>query len=335
MTQPARSTKALIDELVRSTGCRDAHEAIRAKAKELIDLHVASFGEPSLPISVDVLASLRGIGRSEEAPVHSPDAELVPDGHGGMTMRVNVDRPETRQRFSVAHEISHTFFPDYTTKAWCRTDARYRSRENPEDFLEMLCDVGAAELLFPQPWFSRDAAAITDAAGIITLASTYHASREAAIRRYAETSPESVAAVFFTWKLKPTQKGNVGNLNQSNLFGISPEDALREALRLRIEYSVASATFKAEGHFLPKDKSVENDGPIYRAASTGLPVDDQCHLDLGQASGTYRVSAIPLWTAEDQLGAAGENTVAALLRPVTVRRPAKKRGQVDGPSLFG
>lgn len=334
MTQPARSTQALIEDLIRSTGSRDAEAAIRAKAKELVDLHVRSFGEPSIPISVDILASLRGIGRSEEAPVHSSDAELVPDGRGGMTMRVNVDRPETRQRFSIAHEISHTFFPEYTTKAWCRTDARYRKRENAEDFLEMLCDIGAAELLFPQPWFGRDAAAVTDAAGLIRLATTYHASREAAIRRYVETSPESVAAVFFAWKLKPTQKGTVGNADQRNLFGISAEVAFRDAVRLRIEYSVPSESFKAEGHFLPKDKSVDNDGPIYRAASTGLPADDECHLDLGQASGTYRVSAIPLWTAEDQLGAAGENTVAVLLRPVSVRRPAKKRMQGNAPNLF-
>jgi hypothetical protein len=334
MSQPVRSTRALIDELILSTGCRDAYEAIRAKAKELIDLHVATFGDPSLPICVDILASLRGIGRSDEAPVHSPDAELVPDGQGGMTMRVNADRPETRQRFSVAHEISHTFFPEYTSKAWCRTDARYRSRDNPDDFLEMLCDVGAAELLLPQPWFGRDAAIITDAAGVISLASTYHASREAAIRRYAETSPESVAAVFFAWKLKPTQKGIVGNPNQANLFGTSAEIELREALRLRIEYSVASESFKAVGHFLPKDKSVENTGPIYRAASTGLPVDDECRLELGQASGLYRVSAIPLWTAEDQRGAAGENTVAALLFPVAVQKKSKKRSNNTGPSLF-
>ncbi|MDZ4685293.1 MAG: ImmA/IrrE family metallo-endopeptidase [Planctomycetaceae bacterium] len=334
MTQSARSTQALIDELIRSTGCNDAPAAIRAKAKELLDLHVTMLGEPSLPISVDVLASLRGIGRSDDVPVHSPDAELVPDGRGGVTMRVNPDRPETRQRFSVAHEISHTFFPDYASKEWCRTDARYRNRETPEDYLEMLCDIGAAELLFPQPWFGRDAAAITDAPGIIALSATYHASREAVIRRYAETSPESVAAVFFIWKLKPTQKGTVGNPNQINLFGISAEDELREARRLRIEYSIASETFKADGHFLPKDKSVENDGPIYRAAATGSPVDDQCHLDFGQASGTYRVSAIPLWTAQDELGASGEQAVAAILRPVSVRRPVKKRSKDTGPGLF-
>jgi len=334
MTQPVRSTQALIDELIRSTGCQDAPEAVRAKARELIGLHIQMFGDPALPISVDILASLRGIGRSDESPVLSPDAELVPDGSGGVTMRVNTDRPETRQRYSVAHEISHTFFPDYTTKAWCRTDARYRNRSNPDDFLEMLCDIGASELLFPQPWFGQDAAAITDATGLIRLASTYHASREAAIRRYAETSPESLAAVFFTWKLKPTQKGTIGNAGQENLFGLSHRDELRAALRLRIEYSVPSEAFKRDGHFLPKDKSIANDGPIYSAAASGLPADDQCHLDLGQAAGTYRVSAIPLWTSDDQLGAAGENAVVAVIRPVTLRARAKKRPSVSRPTLF-
>lgn len=334
MTQPGRSTQALIDELVRSTGCPDAPEAIRAKAREVIDRYVAEFGEPQLPISVDVLASLCGISRSDDLPVHSPDAELVPDGSGGVTMRVHPDRPETRQRFSVAHEISHTFFPDYATKTWCRPDARYRDRLRPEDYLETLCDIGASELLFPQPWFSRDAAGVTDGAGLIRLASTYHGSREATLRRYVETSSEPVAVVYFTWKLKPVQKGIVGNPDQKNLFGISAEDARREALKLRIEYSVASTSFKAEGHFLPRDKSVENDGPLYRAAASGQPADGECHLDLGQAAGTYRVWAVPLWTADEDLGVAGEQMVAAVLRPLNVRRPTKKRGSAGGPMLF-
>ena len=99
----------MIDELVRSTGATDAFEAIRLKARELTSLFVATFGDPETPIDVDVLASLRGIQRSSEPPVLSEDAELVPDGVGGVQMRVNADRPETRQRFSVAHEISHTF----------------------------------------------------------------------------------------------------------------------------------------------------------------------------------------------------------------------------------
>ena len=334
MTTPIRSTASLIEELVRSTGASDAPAAIRLKAQELIRLQVASFGEPTMPISVDVLASLRGIAKSDELPVHSPDAELVPDGTGGVKMRVNPDQPETRQRFSVAHEISHTFFPDYTTKSWCRTDARHRDRDDPDQYLEMLCDIGATELLFPQPWFSSDAAAVADANGLVQLATAYHASREATMRRFAETSPEPVAAVFLSWKLKPTQKGTVGRADQGNLFGVTHEEQIRDALRLRIEYTAMSEAFKAQGHFLPKDKSVENDGPLYHAASTGRPAEDECQLDLGQASGRYRVWAIPLWTANDQVGANGENAVAAILRPVSVRKPQRRKNNSGGARLF-
>lgn len=334
MMQPLRSTKAIIEELVRSTGTVDATEAVRLKARELIELYVASFGTPTMPINVDVLASIRGITRSEHLPMHSPDAELVPDGVGGVTMRVNPDRPDTRLRFSVAHEISHTFFPDYTIKEWCRTDARYRDRDNPDDHLEMLCDIAAAELLFPQPWFSADAAVVEDAAGLVNLATTYLASREATLRRYAETSPEPIAAVFFTWKLKPTQKSTVGRQDQGNLFGVTPEEEIREALRLRIEYTVVSESFKAAGHFLPKDKSVENDGPIYRAAATATPTEGECYLDLGQASGTYRVWALPLWTSDDQKGSSGESIVAAILRPATMRKPQRRNKGNNGRLLF-
>jgi Zn-dependent peptidase ImmA (M78 family) len=335
VTPPVRSTDALIKELVRATGAVDAPAAIRLKARELIQLFVASFGEPTMPINVDVLASLRGIGRSEDMPRHSADAEIVPDGTGGVTMRVNPDRPETRQRFSVAHEISHTFFPDYSTKRWCRPDARFRDRTNPDEYLEMLCDIAAAELLFPQPWFSTDAATVADASGLVCLATTYHASREATIRRYAETSPESLAAVFFTWKLKPTQKATIGQKGQVNLFGIRPEEQVREALRLRIEYTAMSEAFKADGHFLPKDKSVENEGPTYEAASTGNPAEGECFLDLGQAAGRYHVWAVPLWTADDQMGSNGESTVVAVLRPITIHKPHRKKQSSIGPLLFG
>lgn len=334
MTTPLRSTASLIEELVRSTGASDPAAAIRMRAQELIRLYVASFGEPAMPISVDVLASLRGIARSDELPLHSPDAELVPDGTGGVKMRVNPDLPETRQRFSVSHEISHTFFPDYTTKPWCRTDARHRDRDDPDQYLEMLCDIGATELLFPQPWFSTHAAAVADAAGLIQLATTYHASREATMRRFAETSSEPVAAVFFSWKLKPTQKRTVGRQDQGNLFGVTADEEIRDALRLRIEYTAMSDAFRADGHFLPKDKSVENDGPLYLAASTGRPAEGECQLDLGQASGKYRVWAIPLWTADDQLGSNGENAVAAILRPISVRKPQRRKKTSGGKNLL-
>jgi hypothetical protein len=55
--------------------------------------------------------------------------------------------------------------------------------------------------------------------------------------------------------------------------------------------------------------------------------------DLGQAAGTYRVLAVPLWTPTEELGPAGENAVAAVLRPLTVRKP-KKKVAAAGVSMF-
>lgn len=154
------------------------------------------------------------------------------------------------------------------------------------------------------------------------------------MRRFAETSSEPVAAVFFSWKLKPTQKRTVGRQDQGNLFGVTADEEIRDALRLRIEYTAMSDAFRADGHFLPKDKSVENDGPLYLAASTGRPAEGECQLDLGQASGKYRVWAIPLWTADDQLGSNGENAVAAILRPISVRKPQRRKKTSGGKNLL-
>jgi len=327
------STQALIDALVRTTGGADSFEAIRIKARGAIAQYRSAFGEPEMPLNVDALASLLGIGRSEEAPVHSDDAELVPDGHGRVTIRVNSDRPETRIRFSVGHEVTHTFFPNYQTKTWCRTDARHRRRDNPDDLVEMLCDVGAAELLMPLPWFAADAKAVTTGAGLIALAGRYAVSREATLRRFAETHQGSVAAVFLSWKLKPTEKGTVGRKEQMNFLDIDPAEEARQAKQLRLDYSIPSPGFASVGHFLPKDKSVENDGPLYAAASTGRSCEGECRLDLGQAAGHYRVLAVPVWTEEADLGPRGENAVAAIVEPLDLKQPKGKRAQT-GPSLF-
>ncbi|MCC7134687.1 MAG: ImmA/IrrE family metallo-endopeptidase [Gemmatimonadales bacterium] len=315
----AVSTRALIDALVRSTGAIDEFTAIRIKAREAIERFRAAFGEPTMPFDVDALASLLGIHRSEDAPAHSRDAELVPTGDGRVTMRVNPDRPETRKRFSVAHEISHTFFPNYHAKKWCRTDARYRSRANPDDLLEMLCDVGASELVLPAPWFTEAARAVDTGLGLAELANTYLVSREATLRRFAETHPGGAAAIFLSWKLKPTQERTLGNPNQKALFGMDAAEMARRARRLRLDYSILSTSFTTAGAYLPADKSVENSGPLYAAASTGQPCEGTCSLDLGPAGGKYKVLAVPLWTPDQHLGPNGENAVGAIIMPLRAR----------------
>ena len=168
MIAPPGTTQGLIDRLVRETGASDPIAAIRQKAGQAIDSYVNTFGEPeTLPLDLRTLASFLGIKLSESAPAFSPDAELAPDGEGGVEMRVNPDRPETRIRFSIGHEITHTFFPDHSSHVWPRADSRYRDLSNPDDYLEMLCDVGAAELVFPRRWFPSDAEGVNCADDLV------------------------------------------------------------------------------------------------------------------------------------------------------------------------
>jgi IrrE N-terminal-like domain len=252
MIAPPGITQTLIDGLVRETGAADAVTAIRQKAAKAIDLFVDTFGEPEQhPLDLRTLASFLGIRLSEEAPAFSPDAELAPAGDGGVEIRVNPDRPETRIRFSMGHEITHTFFPDHSSRIWPRADSRYRDLSNPDDYLEMLCDVGSAELVFPRRWFVEHAACVKSANDLVSLAATYKASRHATLRRFAELHADSMAAVFFTWRLKPTQKGKVGRTDQLNFFNTTREEEIQGAVRLRIDYAIPSPAFAvSSGHGL-------------------------------------------------------------------------------------
>jgi hypothetical protein len=146
----------------------------------------------------------------------------------------------------------------------------------------MLCDVGSAELLMPSPRFQSDAARVKTAAELLALAQTYGVSREAMLRRFAETHSAAVAAVFFSWKLKPTQQRTIGLQEQGHLFGDGAELA-RQAKKLRIDYSIPSEQFAGDGCFIPNDKSVPSEGPIFEAASNGMPSGDVCRLDFGNA----------------------------------------------------
>jgi len=76
-----------------------------------------------------------------------PDARIVPAGAKRARIEFNPNRPAGRLRFSLAHEIAHTFFPD------CLDEIRHRSRRNTPVAdnwqLELLCNVAAAELIMP------------------------------------------------------------------------------------------------------------------------------------------------------------------------------------------
>jgi hypothetical protein len=141
-----------------------------------------------------------------------------------------------------------------------------------------------------------------------------------------------VAAVFFSWKLKPTQQRTIGLQEQGHLFGDGAELA-RQAKKLRIDYSIPSEQFAGDGCFIPNDKSVPSEGPIFEAASNGMPSGDVCRLDFGNIIGRFKVLALPVWTPDTDVGPNGENAVAAIVEPLeleTRQRTAESpRGWFD------
>ena len=304
--------------LLRETGEADPVAAVRSRSRTLIELYLEHFGEGRPPFDLEVLASLRGIALSSERPGHSPDAELVPIAGGGVEMRVNPDQPATRRRFSVGHEISHTFLPGYDQKVQCRKP-KGRDWADPEDLIEALCDAGASELLFPLPWFADDAAGLSSTAqGILSLARQYQASPEATIRRLVGLSQTPCAAAFFAWKLKPVQERKFsGTRGQLCMFDIDPAADARGLRGLRVDYCVCSEAFRARGWFVPEDKSVPDSGVIYEAASGNRCLEGEQDLDLGGVRGRFWVRVVPLFTAAEDLGPGGERAVVALVE----RRP--------------
>src|SRR5258708_4949035 len=80
------------------------------------------------------------------------EARTIAGDRGKFVIEFNPRLPASRIRFSIAHEIAHTFFSD------CLERARYRATRNTyrdDDWqLEMLCNIGAAEMLMPTGSFA-------------------------------------------------------------------------------------------------------------------------------------------------------------------------------------
>ena len=101
------------------------------------------------------LAAARDVRSVEfDAPMAS-EGELVPLATGGFLIRVARSAGTNRARFTVAHEIAHTFFYDNSFRPPRRIDERplpsFRSSSTVSVIVreEMFCDQFASELLLP------------------------------------------------------------------------------------------------------------------------------------------------------------------------------------------
>lgn len=305
--------------IMAETETDDPDIAVRVKARQLLASYLECVDETP-PFNMEAFASFLDLRLTDKAPVHSDDSELVPLDDGTVELRVNQDRPVSRRRFSVGHEIGHTLFPDFELKVQCRKPID-RDWANPDDLIESLCDIAASEFLFPLPWFAEAAQQAADSASALAdLARVYRASRDATARRFVELQSEPYAAIFLEWQLKPTQRRHASAPPAATLFGDDHAELLDELRTLRIAYAVPNEAFcKGYISHLPKAKSVAQ-GVIHEAAVARLCLDREEYLDLGTIDGVFRIHVLPIYTPAMQAGPKGESAVVALVQPC---RPPK------------
>lgn len=117
------------------------------------------------------------------------DARTVPDDASPRGVRIEYDpgRPAGRLRFSVAHEIGHTLFPDVAEQTRNRTGkGAVETFDGPDDWqLEMLCNVAAAEFIMPAQTLTDLDLVGLDLRNVMVRQRRLQVSTEALLRRLA------------------------------------------------------------------------------------------------------------------------------------------------------
>ena len=109
---------------------------------------------------------------------------------------VQRDAAPLRKRFTICHEIAHTFFFDILTKG---RKFRQKHQDDPEE--EWLCDIAAAELLMPFSCFNGDLGAAQRDGGltpsnVLKLVGRYQASLQAVATRITWISRDTICALW-------------------------------------------------------------------------------------------------------------------------------------------
>jgi hypothetical protein len=120
------------------------------------------------------------------------------------SMLIREDRPETRKRFSIGHELGHFLIGSHVPPAdgfRCSGKDMAVEKFKPADRvakMEVEANVFAAEVLMPRKFITHWMASRreVDIAHVVDLSEEFEVSREAAARRFRDFAHEPVAFVF-------------------------------------------------------------------------------------------------------------------------------------------
>ena len=182
-------------------------------------------GPPFNPIAIAELLKI-----PVDATADVADARTVATEQG-LRIQFNPTQPRERVRFSIAHEIAHTLFPDVADAV------RHRAAPTSADDwqLEMLCNLAAAEFVMPLGSLpARDE--LPSIEKLMVERRTFDVSAEAFLIRVTKVAKDPVV-----------------------MFCASAISNDAEAKSYRIDYAVASASapaFPIAGRFVPAGSAV-------------------------------------------------------------------------------
>jgi O-acetyl-ADP-ribose deacetylase (regulator of RNase III) len=169
-------------------GQADPVQAITERARTIVAdaLDRGWEGPPFNPLRLADLLGIRVVARDDVR-----DARTVPVSEGVLQIEYNPTRPRGRMRYSLAHELGHSLFPD------CFEEVRYREYHAASSAdawqLEALCNIAAAEFLMP---FGTVAGLIDESVGLEKLLDAqrrFDVSTEALLLRVVRLRPDSCA----------------------------------------------------------------------------------------------------------------------------------------------
>ena len=210
---------------------RDPVEAITSAARDVVVRAIDQgwAGPPFDPLALADMLKLDVVPRADV-----PEARTVPVGRSSVCIEFNPNRPPARLRFSLAHEIAHTLFPD------CAKTMRHRlirhDASADEWQLEALCNIAAAEFLMPLGSLRSPSRNELSVNHLLELRAKYQVSSEAIFIRVAHVSTEPCA-----------------------VFCASRPEAVPEERRYRLDYVISSPSWHqklAIGSWLPTSSVV-------------------------------------------------------------------------------
>ena len=248
--------------VVTFAGDDDPIGVMQAKVKETI-LNAADHGWNGPPYDPFHLADLLDV---DVMPNHEVfDARTVTTGDRGLLIEFNPLRPHGRIRYSVAHEIAHTLFPD------CHETVRNRERSgdfSDDDWqLELLCNLGAAEILMPSGYGDLGNESI-DINNLLRLRSEFDVSTEAILLRMAKLTSVP-CTVFAAARVEDT-----GDSSEFRIDYAVPSRSWPLTDRLsnyRLESSAVLAECTAVGFTAKGTESWAHRLPDFNVECVGIP----------------------------------------------------------------